>query len=94
MTTLVDTDGAPFEVGFEVLLTPRDAAQILAVGTRTLSKWADQGKLRCVRVGTNGHRRYPADAVRAISEGRLADAAVKRPLREMSPADAVIAISE
>lgn len=94
MTKLMDTDGTEFEAGFEVLLTPRDAATILAVNTRTLSKWADLGKLRCVRVGSNGHRRYPADAVRALSEGRLSDAAVKRPLSEMSPADAVVAVAE
>lgn len=94
MTKLMDTDGTEFEAGFEVLLTPRDAAAILAVGTRTLTKWADAGKLRCVRVGTNGHRRYPSDAVRAISEGRWQDAAVRKPLSEMSPADAVVAVEE
>lgn len=94
MTMLTDTDGTEFESGLEVLLPPRDAAAILSVNTRTLTKWANMGKLRCVRVGTNGHRRYPADAVRAITEGRWADAAARKPLSEMSPADVVDAVED
>ncbi len=86
-TELANTDGTSTVHGFEVLLTPRDAAAILAVNTRTLSKYADMGRLRCVKT-EGGHRRYPADAVRAASRGQwdIASAA-ERPVDEVSPAD-------
>lgn len=91
-TQLVDTDGTPIDHGFEVLLTPRDAAQILAVNTRTLSKYADMGRLRCSRT-EGGHRRYPADAIRAASQGRWDDAGdPTRHTDDMSPADVYIVV--
>lgn len=88
---LVDTDGDPIEYGFEVMLTPKEAATILCVGTRTLSHWADLGKIRCTR-SAGGHRRYPADAVRAAVNGDWERAATKRPQNEMSPADVLVAV--
>jgi excisionase family DNA binding protein len=89
---LVDTDGDPIEHEFEVLLTPREAASLLAVNTRTLAKYARNGQLRSVRTRGN-HRRYPADAVRAASEGRWDDAAdTARTSAQKSPADVMIAI--
>lgn len=89
---LVDIDGDPIEHEFEVLLMPHEAARVLAVGVRTLGNWAKAGKLRSVRT-TGGHRRYPADAVRAASEGRWLDACTRKPTDEMSQAD-VFVVSE
>ena len=90
MGSLVDIDGSVIEHGFEVLLTPKETAAILAVGVATVTRYAKEGKLRCIRT-EGGHRRYPADAVRAASEGRWEDAAQKRSIDEMSPADVLVA---
>jgi excisionase family DNA binding protein len=86
---LVDIDGDPIAHEFEVLLLPKDAARVLAVNVRTLSNWAKQGKLRSVAT-PGGHRRYPADAVRAAQEGRWTDACERRPKDMMSEADVYI----
>lgn len=40
------------------LVTPSKAARILGVSTRTLTQWANAGKVECIRVGTQRHRRY------------------------------------
>lgn len=90
---LVDIDGDPIEHEFEVLLLPREAAKILRVDTRTLSNWANSKKIRSIKT-TGGHRRYPADAVRAASEGRWKDACVRRPTHEMSKADVLVAVED
>jgi excisionase family DNA binding protein len=50
------------------LLRPRDAARLLAVNPRTLSYWANDGKIRCVTT-QGGHRRYPLSVVRALMNG-------------------------
>ena len=39
------------------LLTTREAAGVLRVSSRTVTRWADQGRLRAVRT-LGGHRRY------------------------------------
>lgn len=89
-TQLVNSDGTPFEAGFEPLLTPREAAGILAVNTRTLSMYADKGRIRFTRT-EGGHRRYPADAVRAASRGRWDLAGdPNRSVDDVSPADVVV----
>ncbi len=43
-----------------------EAAKILGVSTKTISRWARSGKLPHV-VTLGGHRRFPADAVRALA---------------------------
>jgi MerR family transcriptional regulator, light-induced transcriptional regulator len=44
------------------LLTTREAAEVLGVGTTSVKRWADSGLLRCVKT-PGGHRRFPRDAV-------------------------------
>ena len=61
----------------EVLLTPREAAGVLGVTTRTLNIYADKGRLRCTRTA-GGHRRYYASSVRLAHAG-LWDQAGERP---------------
>lgn len=61
------------EGGFEKLMRTRDVAQLCGVNPRTVTLWAKQGRLRCLRTA-GGHRRYPEDAVRAVLEGRTQDA--------------------
>lgn len=57
----------------EPLLAPRDVALLLGVHTRTLASYARDGKIRFTTT-PSGHRRFPADAVRAAHEGRWEDA--------------------
>jgi excisionase family DNA binding protein len=47
------------------LLTPAEVAKMFAVHQRTITIWADAGKLAVVRT-PGGHRRYYADEVRAL----------------------------
>lgn len=53
----------------EPLLLPREAAAMLRIDPKTLSRWARDGK----QVGEvklpSGQRRYRADAIRKILEG-------------------------
>lgn len=43
-----------------------EAARILGVSTKTVSRWARSGKIPHV-VTLGGHRRFPADAVRNMA---------------------------
>lgn len=47
------------------LLTPAEAARIFGVHAKTVSRWADAGRLSAVRT-MGGHRRYRASEVRAL----------------------------
>jgi excisionase family DNA binding protein len=49
----------------EDLLTTREAAALLGVGTTSIKRWADSGLLACVRT-MGGHRRFPRRAVEAL----------------------------
>lgn len=40
------------------LLTIRQAAKILNVNVETLRRWDKSGKLKAIRIGTRGDRRY------------------------------------
>ncbi len=40
------------------LITIREAAKILGVHLETLRRWDKEGKLRSVRFGERGHRKY------------------------------------
>ena len=44
------------------LLTPREVAALFHVDAKTVTRWADAGKLHPVRT-LGGHRRYRADEV-------------------------------
>jgi len=47
------------------LLTPREVAAVFGVDPKTVTRWAQQGKLPFVRT-LGGHRRFPAAEVRAF----------------------------
>lgn len=49
----------------EDLLTTREAADLLGVGTTSIKRWADSGLLQCVKT-LGGHRRFPRAAVEAL----------------------------
>src|ERR1700749_3979501 len=52
------------------LLRTSDVAALFQVSERTVSEWAKRGQIPSVRT-PGGHRRYPADGIRALlQEGR------------------------
>lgn len=48
------------------LLTTREAARLLGVGTTSIKRWADSGVLECVRT-PGRHRRFDRDAVESMA---------------------------
>jgi excisionase family DNA binding protein len=50
------------------LLTPAQVAAAFNVCPRTVTRWANQGRIAYVRTPA-GHRRYPAAAVQAFLNG-------------------------
>jgi excisionase family DNA binding protein len=77
----------------EVLLTPREAAAVLGVTTRTLNIYADGGRLRCTRTA-GGHRRYFASSIRAAHAGRWDDAAKEPVLDDLLPKEKHVIVDE
>lgn len=57
------------------LLSTREAAELLGVGTSSVKRWADEGTLACVKT-LGGHRRFVRRAVLSLLE--LAPAAANR----------------
>jgi excisionase family DNA binding protein len=51
----------------EVYIRTAEAAKILRVSPKTVSRWAKEGKLPHV-VTLGGHRRFPASAIRALAD--------------------------
>jgi excisionase family DNA binding protein len=49
-------------------LTASQAAALLQVSPKTVSRWAKEGKLPFLRT-LGGHRRYPAADIRALVDG-------------------------
>lgn len=49
------------------LLTPGEVAKLFRVDPKTVSRWANEGRIRCVRT-PGGHRRFPAAMVRELLE--------------------------
>lgn len=47
------------------LLTPSEVARLFRVSSKTVTRWADRGKLT-VRRTLGGHRRYLESEVRAV----------------------------
>jgi excisionase family DNA binding protein len=47
------------------MLTPAEVARMFAVDVRTVTRWANEGKLTAVKT-PGGHRRYSATEVRAF----------------------------
>ncbi|WP_168203737.1 helix-turn-helix domain-containing protein [Humibacter ginsenosidimutans] len=48
-------------------LTPGEATKLLPVGTKTLSRLAETGQIRFIRLGERGHRRYLREDVEKIA---------------------------
>jgi excisionase family DNA binding protein len=46
----------------DALLTPREVAALFSVTPKTVTRWAEAGKLPAIRT-LGGHRRFPARAV-------------------------------
>lgn len=46
----------------QVLMTPAEVAALFRVDPKTVTRWADAGKMTAVRT-LGGHRRYRADEV-------------------------------
>ena len=52
------------------LLTPGEVAEIFRVTPKTVSHWADAGRLPCVRT-PGGHRRFRESEVHALLDGEV-----------------------
>jgi len=64
LDALFGGDGAPAAVDGRLLRT-REVASLFQVSERAVTDWARKGRIPSVRT-PGGHRRYPADAVRAL----------------------------
>lgn len=49
----------------DYLLTPSEVAALFRVDPKTVTRWANAGKLPSIRT-LGGHRRYPASEVHAL----------------------------
>ena len=49
-------------------LRPAEAAELLGVHPKTVSRWAKEGRLPCRRT-LGGHRRYPEHQIRELAAG-------------------------
>lgn len=49
----------------QVLMTPAEVAALFRVDPKTVSRWAEAGKIPSVKT-LGGHRRYPADEVHQL----------------------------
>lgn len=54
------------------LLTPGEVARLFGVDPKTVSRWADNGKIDALRT-LGGHRRYRADEVHALLQDAVED---------------------
>jgi len=54
----------------EPLLTPAEVAAMFRVDPKTVTRWAQAGKLTAIRT-LGGHRRYREEEVRRLLEGTL-----------------------
>ena len=69
MAKRITIDGIPLPEA-EPLLTPAETAAIWRVDARTVTKWANQGRLTSIRT-PGGHRRYREREVRALYAASL-----------------------
>lgn len=51
------------------LLTPKQVAQRFGVTDRTITRWADQGKLHSIRTAGNHRRFFESDIDAIITDG-------------------------
>ena len=54
----------------EILLTPREVADLFGVDPKTVTRWAKAGKLTSIRT-LGGHRRYRESEVRELLKNHL-----------------------
>lgn len=62
----------------DALLTPAEVAALFRVDPKTVTRWADAGKLTAIRT-LGGHRRYREAEVRALLGGTGAIPAQRAP---------------
>lgn len=65
MRTMSGTETRPAGSGGEdlgPLMTPTEVAKLFRVDPKTVTRWAQAGRLSCVRT-LGGHRRYPREEV-------------------------------
>lgn len=48
-------------------LTPGQVARLLHVSPKTVTRWANQGRITCI-VTLGGHRRFPAADVKRVAQ--------------------------
>lgn len=48
------------------LITIREAAEVLGVHPETLRRWDNEGKLKAVRIGELGHRKYNKEEIEKL----------------------------
>ena len=53
----------------DALMTPSEVARLFRVDAKTVSRWAQEGKLPCIRT-LGGHRRYPREEIMRLLQGR------------------------
>ena len=58
---------------YEPLLTPAEVATLFRVDSKTVTRWAKEGKLTSIRT-LGGHRRYKEAEIRALLAGEPAAA--------------------
>lgn len=51
------------------LLTPAEVADMFRVDAKTVTRWAQAGKITCIRT-LGGHRRYRTSEVQALLNGK------------------------
>jgi excisionase family DNA binding protein len=56
------------ELETEALLTPAEVAALFRVGSKTVTRWANTGKLTSLRT-LGGHRRFRESEVRSLLRG-------------------------
>jgi len=59
-------------VDAEALLTPAEVAQLFRVDPKTVTRWANGGKLTSMRT-LGGHRRYRESEVRNLMGGSISE---------------------
>jgi excisionase family DNA binding protein len=61
--------------GLEKLMTPAEVAAIFRVDPKTVTRWANSGKLQSMRT-LGGHHRFRREAVMALLNGTAGEPAV------------------
>lgn len=56
------------DLEYEPLLTPQEVGQMLRVDPKTVTRWAKNGDLDCIRT-PGGHRRYRESDIRKMLRG-------------------------